>query len=86
MEEELKESKIKCYSIYCFISGLICDVILGYALSSVGDRYELTGNGMIRMGKETGKAWAALTPQLTVRYDYASDSYFWKLILPCPKD
>ena len=69
---------VKYRSAYYFITGMICGALLIYVSSSVSTGHAIANNSPAKVNKVIDRTWAALVPQLTVRYDYASDSYHWK--------
>jgi hypothetical protein len=76
MKKENKEVKYR--STYYFITGVICGGLLIYVSSSVSASHAIANSSPAKVNRVIDRTWATLVPQLTVRYDYASDSYHWK--------
>ena len=79
MGKEKKENKYR--SAYYFITGVICGGLLIYVSSLGPSSHTTIVNSAIKNDKTPNSTWAALMPQLTVRYDYTTDRYYWRISL-----
>ena len=84
MKKENKEVKYR--SAYYFITGMIFGGLLVYLSSTGSAGHATANNSTTKIDKVVKRTWAKLVPQLTVRYDYSSDSYHWKLSLSDTRD